>query len=115
MAWLKSRNFCGIIQIYSCQQIFNDFYYCNFILAIVVTEVLICVKFGWNTITKPLPRSIALWWLAFGLGLFIYTVVKFVIFKPTKLAKPEEDKIIHGSPTRKPNIENDENESKKEL
>ena len=115
MAWLKSRNFCGIIQIYSCQQIFNDFNYCNFILAIVVTEVLICVKFGWNTITKPLPRSIALWWLAFGLGLFIYTVVKFVIFKPTKLAKPEEDKIIHGSPTRKPNIENDENESKKEL
>ena len=31
------------------------------------------------------------------------------------VAKPEEDKIIHGSPTRKPNIENDENESKKEL
>ena len=28
------------------------------LLAIVVTELLICVKFGWETITKPLPRSI---------------------------------------------------------
>ena len=60
----------------------------------------------------------ALWWLAFGLGLLLYTVVKFVIFKPTKLAKPEEQ-IVHGSPVRKPNTtsnpDNDGTESKKVL
>lgn len=61
------------------------------LLAIVPTELLICVKFGWATITKPLPRSIALWWLAFVLGLLVYTFVKFKIFKPTQLAQPEKE------------------------
>jgi len=41
-----------------------------------------------------------------------------VIFKPTKLAKPEEQ-IVHGSPVRKPNTttnpENNGTESKKVL
>ena len=60
------------------------------LLAIVATELLICVKFGWQTITKPLPTSIALWWLL-GLALYVvYTVIKFVIFKPTKLKLPTE-------------------------
>ena len=70
------------------------------LLIIVVTEVLICVKFGWETITKPLPKAIALWWLAFGFGLFAYTFVKFVLFKPTKLKEPEKE-VHHGSPVRK--------------
>lgn len=73
------------------------------LLSVVITEVLICAKFGWKTITIPLPKSIALWWLAFGLGLLAYTFVKFEIFKPTKLAEPEkEQRIIHASPTRQP-------------
>jgi len=55
------------------------------LLAIIATEFLVCIKFGWSTVTKPLPRAIAMWW-ALGLALFIiYTVIKFVIFKPTKL------------------------------
>ena len=63
------------------------------LLAIVATEFLICVKFGWATITKPLPRSIALWWLA-GLGIaMLYTVIRFYIFKPTKLPQPEKESI----------------------
>ena len=86
------------------------------LLAIVVTELLICVKFGWDTITKPLPRSIAIAWLSFAIGLFLYTIVKFVIFKPTNLAKPEEQ-IVHGSPVRKaaPTTTDSEKESKKDL
>merc|ERR1719419_1230643 len=55
------------------------------LLAIIATEFLVCIKFGWSTVTKPLPRTIAMWWVL-GLALFIiYTVIKFVIFKPTKL------------------------------
>ena len=89
------------------------------LLAIVVTELLICVKFGWDTITEPLPKSIAIAWLSFAIGLFLYTIVKFVIFKPTNLAKPEEQ-IVHGSPVRKaaPTTTDDDdsaNESKKDL
>ena len=87
------------------------------LLAIVVTELLICVKFGWDTITKPLPRSIAIAWLSFAIGHFLYTIVKFVIFKPTNLAKPEEQ-IVHGSPVRKaaaPTTTDSEKESKKDL
>lgn len=70
------------------------------LLSVVVTEVLVCLKFGWETITKPLPRPIALWWLAFGFGLLAYTFVKFVIFKPTKLAEPEKELRSSESPVR---------------
>ena len=86
------------------------------LLAIVVTELLICVKFGWDTITIPLPRSIAIAWISFAIGLILYTIVKFVIFKPTNLAKPEEQ-IVHGSPVRKTAAPttNSEKESKKDL
>ena len=73
------------------------------LLCVVCTEVLVCVKFGWDTITKPLPRPIALWWLAFGFGLVVYTFVKFVIFKPTKLKEPEKEAVqLAGSPVREP-------------
>merc|ERR1719464_1679575 len=68
------------------------------LLCIVCTEVLICIKFGWETITKPLPRPIALWWLAFGFGLLAYTLVKFVLFKPTMLKEPEKEPEVLGSP-----------------
>ena len=63
------------------------------LLAIVATEFLICVKFGWDTITKPLPRSIALWWLAGLALLLVYTVIRFYIFKATKLPKPEKENV----------------------
>jgi len=31
------------------------------LVTIVSTELLICLKFGWETVTKPLPKHIALW------------------------------------------------------
>ena len=79
------------------------------LLAVVVTEVLVCVKFGWDTITVPLPKHIALWWMAFAGVLLVYTFIKFFIFKPTKLKEPEKEAhVVHGSPVRF-----NENESKK--
>ena len=70
------------------------------LILIVITELLICIKvtlafycslvktqitvshwsiflqFGWATITKPLPRHIALWWVLGALILVGYTFVK---------------------------------------
>ena len=34
-----------------------------------------------------------MWWLAGILGVIIYTIVKFVILKPTKLPKPEKEQV----------------------
>jgi hypothetical protein len=34
-----------------------------------------------------------MWWLAGLLGVIGYTIVKFVIFKPTKLPKPEKEQV----------------------
>ena len=78
--------------------------------AIISTEFLICLKFGWETITKPLPRHIATWWLA-GLALLvIYTSVKFVILKPTNLPKPEVDRdAVSVTPVRRLPTGNDPN------
>ena len=61
------------------------------VLAIVATELLLCIKFGWATITKPLPGAIILWWLLGLIILMTYTIVKFVIFKPTKLGMPKTE------------------------
>ena len=63
------------------------------VIAIVCTEFLICVKFGWHTITKPLPRYIGMWWLLGLAGVIVYTLVKFVLFKPTNLPKPEKEQV----------------------
>ena len=49
------------------------------LIAIVVTELLICIKFGWATITQPLPRHIALWWVLGAFLLLAYTVIKVKI------------------------------------
>jgi hypothetical protein len=37
--------------------------------------------FRWSTITKPLPRHIALWWVLGAALLLVYTVVKFYLLK----------------------------------
>ena len=34
-----------------------------------------------------------MWWLAGLVGLVVYTIVKFIIFKPTKLPKPEKEQL----------------------
>ncbi|XP_068717392.1 phosphatidylserine synthase 2-like [Montipora capricornis] len=45
--------------------------------AIEATEVLICVKFGWETLTIPLPFHVAFFWsISFGVYL-VWTVWNF--------------------------------------
>jgi len=75
-------------------------------LAIIVTELLICIKFGWATITKPLPRHIAMWWVLGATLLLTYTVVKFYLLKPNHIPKPEKENIRMGSPVNTPAAEN---------
>lgn len=54
------------------------------ILAIIITEVLVVVKFGWETITIPIPAHIAYFWITGFLGLVGYTVWKFWIKRDVK-------------------------------
>lgn len=51
---------------------------------IIITEFLIVVKFDWETISKPLPQHIALFWIAGGLGLLFFTFWKFFIYRDVK-------------------------------
>ena len=61
-----------------------------------MTELIICIKFGKETMTKPLPRHIALWWVLGAALLIIYTFVKFYLLKPEHVPKPEKENIIMG-------------------
>jgi len=54
------------------------------ITAIIITELLITLKFDWATVTMPLPTHISLAWIVGLLSLLIWTVVKFYVFKDVK-------------------------------
>jgi len=71
-------------------------------LTIIATELLICFKFGWNTITQPLPKHIALWWVLGLVLLIVYTFVKFYLLKPNNIPKPEKENIRVGTPHSTP-------------
>ena len=45
--------------------------------AIIITEVLIVLKFDWETVTKPLPFHITLFWITFVIGLVLWTIYHF--------------------------------------
>lgn len=51
---------------------------------IIITEFLIVVKFDWETISKPLPQHIALFWIVGALGLVFFTFWKFFIYRDVK-------------------------------
>jgi multisubunit Na+/H+ antiporter MnhB subunit len=48
-------------------------------VAIIVTEVLITLKFDWETFTKPLPRHIVFGWVIGLVGLALWTVWHFYL------------------------------------
>lgn len=60
------------------------------IAAIIITELLIVVKFDWETITKPLPTHVAYGWILGFSFLLIFTVWKFYIFRDVKSDLPIE-------------------------
>ncbi|CAF1529748.1 unnamed protein product, partial [Didymodactylos carnosus] len=47
------------------------------ISAIIITEVLIVLKFGWNIVTLPFPFHITVLWLTIIILLFLWTVYQF--------------------------------------
>lgn len=49
------------------------------VIAIIVTEILISLKFDWDTFTKPLPRHVALFWIVGLAGLAIWTLWHFYL------------------------------------
>ncbi|KAF8572409.1 hypothetical protein P879_00708 [Paragonimus westermani] len=47
--------------------------------SIIITELLIIMKFGWDTVSKPLPRSITVLWFLGILGLTLWTFWHFYV------------------------------------
>ncbi|KAF7259751.1 hypothetical protein EG68_03013 [Paragonimus skrjabini miyazakii] len=47
--------------------------------SIIITELLIIMKFGWDTVSKPLPRSITVLWFVGILGLTLWTFWHFYV------------------------------------
>ncbi|KAK2703665.1 phosphatidylserine synthase 2-like [Artemia franciscana] len=60
------------------------------LLTIVFTEFLIVARFDRETISKPLPRVIALFWVLGLIGLLFYTIWAFVL---NRKATPKETEL----------------------
>ena len=88
---------CGSVMVHEVFQRIKDPSYkkmghqSRIVLSIMVTEMWICVKFGWNTVTKPPPSHVAVGWIIGTFLLVAFTVVKFYLVKPnmTELQKKE--------------------------
>lgn len=65
------------------------------VTAIVITEILITLKFDWNTFTKPLPRHIALFWIIGLAGLALWTIWHFYL---QRLLYHTEQKLKEDTP-----------------
>jgi phosphatidylserine synthase 2 len=48
-------------------------------ITIIITEVLIVLKFDWETVSKPLPPKIALFWAFFIGCLVLWTIWQFYL------------------------------------
>ena len=44
-----------------------------------MTELLICLKFDWETLTKPFPPDVAFWWYIFLSALVLWTIWQFLV------------------------------------
>jgi phosphatidylserine synthase 2 len=61
-------------------------------ITILATEVLIVLKFDWETVSKPLPPMIAKCWIVFFSGLFLWTFWQFYL--KNIFFSPREEKEI---------------------
>ena len=69
---------------------------------IILTEVLITVKFDWETITQPLPQHVSTMWIVGVALLIIWTVWHFYINRlfwhtEQKLVKSKSGGAINGN------------------
>ncbi|OON16217.1 hypothetical protein X801_07972, partial [Opisthorchis viverrini] len=66
--------------------------------SVIITELLIILKFGWNTVTKPLPRHVALFWLVAIVGLTLWTFWHFYITRWLfKMSKKTDQELLKQS------------------
>eukprot|EP00794_Sanderia_malayensis_P018120 gene18120-19930_t len=47
--------------------------------AIIITETLISLKFGWETIKQPPPTHISIFWALLSFGVVAYTLIEFQV------------------------------------
>ncbi|XP_065070770.1 phosphatidylserine synthase 2-like [Rhopilema esculentum] len=59
--------------------------------AIIITETLICLKFGWETIQMPPPSHIVLFWTLLLTGVAIYTIWRFL---PSCIRRTEDEHFV---------------------
>lgn len=82
--------------------------------AIIVTEVLITLKFDWNTFTTPLPRHVALGWIIGLLGLALWTIWHFYLQRLlTHTEQRSHQNGLHGNTSQKSSIDSKETDFKK--
>lgn len=67
------------------------------IIAIIITEFLIVVKFDFETISKPLPPHVAYFWILGLLSLIIWTIWKFYIYRDVKSDLPEKSENLQSN------------------
>ncbi|XP_013403377.1 phosphatidylserine synthase 2-like [Lingula anatina] len=60
------------------------------IAAIIITELLIVLKFDWQTVSKPIPFPVACFWILGIVGLFVYTIWKFYLHPHKVIAKSHQ-------------------------
>lgn len=48
-------------------------------ITIIITELLIVLKFDWETVSKPFPPKIALFWALFISCLVLWTIWQFYL------------------------------------
>lgn len=67
------------------------------IIAIIITEFLIVVKFDFVTISKPLPPHVAVFWILGLITLIVWTIWKFYIYRDVKSDLPEKSESLQSN------------------
>jgi phosphatidylserine synthase 2 len=60
-------------------------------ITIIITELLIVLKFDWDTIAKPFPTKIAACWIVFISSLALWTLWQFYFKEHLFSRKPEKE------------------------
>ena len=71
------------------------------IVTVIITELLITLKFDWDTITKPLPPHVFMFWIVAASGLVLWTVWHFYLqhllwHTEQNITKENSGNIDHG-------------------
>lgn len=65
------------------------------VASIIVSELLIVLKFGWDTVSQPLPRHVTIFWLVAIATLIVWTFYEFYVkrhlHRVSRTIKPEAE------------------------